>query len=183
MLTHYEPGRSAMPGPCRRTKLERRTDRAVGPKGVWVRPRGFGYVWWLLKPFPFELSQVLVQNSFWGGGARTRKRGEAGGGRPLSGVWAGKSVKRPLWQPAQPRYADYWAPLAHKRHLLQPAQPQYTNDGASRTRKRHQQEHRPQRPTKRSDPTQHAKGRTGDCPGPIKKQQPDGMSHGGGGGL
>ena len=31
---------------------------------------------------------------------------------------------------------------------------------------RHQQEHRPQRPTERSDPTQHAKGRTGDCPGP-----------------
>ena len=30
------------------------------------------------------------------------------------------------------------------------------------------QEHRPQRPTERSDPTQHAKGRTGDCPGPRK---------------
>ena len=28
-----------------------------------------------------------------------------------------------------------------------------------------------------SDPTQHAEGRTGDCPGPVKKQQPDGMSH------
>ena len=36
-------------------------------------------------------------------------------------------------------------------------------------RKRHQQEHRPQRPTERSDPTQHAKGRTGDCPGPRKE--------------
>ena len=47
-----------------------------------------------------------------------------------------------------------------------PAQPRHTNDGAPRTRKRHQQEHRPQRPTERSDPTQHAKGRTGDCPGP-----------------
>ena len=44
--------------------------------------------------------------------------------------------------------------------------PRYTNDGAPRTRKRHQQEHRPQRPTERSDPTQHAKGRTGDRPGP-----------------
>ena len=41
-------------------------------------------------------------------------------------------------------------------------------DWAPRTRKRHQQEHRPQRPTERSDPTQHAKGRTGDCPGPRK---------------
>ena len=50
----------------------------------------------------------------------------------------------------------------------QPAQPRHTNDWAPRTRKRHQQEHRPQRPTERSDPTQHAKGRTGDCPGPRK---------------
>ena len=40
--------------------------------------------------------------------------------------------------------------------------------GAPRTRKRHQQEHRPQRPTESSDPTQHAKGRTGDRPGPRK---------------
>ena len=49
-----------------------------------------------------------------------------------------------------------------------PAQPQHTNHCALRTRKRHQREHRPQRPTERSDPTQHAKGRTGDCPGPRK---------------
>ena len=32
-----------------------------------------------------------------------------------------------------------------------------------------QQEHRPQRPTESSDPTQRAKGRTGDCPGPRKE--------------
>ena len=50
-----------------------------------------------------------------------------------------------------------------------PAQPQHTNHGAPRTRKRHQQEHRPQRPTESSDPTQHAEGRTGDCPGPRKE--------------
>ena len=56
-----------------------------------------------------------------------------------------------------------------KRHIPpHPAQPQHTNDGAPRTRKRHPQEHRPQRPTERSDPTQHAKGRTSDCPGPCK---------------
>ena len=54
-----------------------------------------------------------------------------------------------------------------KRHIPpHPAQPRHTNDWAPRTRKRHQQEHRPQRPTERSDPTQRAKGRTGDCPGP-----------------
>ena len=65
--------------------------------------------------------------------------------------------------------------------LPHPAQPQHTNDGAPRTRKRHQQEHRPQQPTERSDPTQHAKGRAGDCPGPHKETtQPDGVSHGGG---
>ena len=82
--------------------------------------------------------------------SRTRKRSEAGCGRPEGGggAWAATTVKRPSKQPAQPRYANYWAP---------------------RTRKRHQQEHRPQRPTQRSNPTQHAKGRTGDCPGPRKE--------------
>ena len=68
-----------------------------------------------------------------------------------------------------PQYANYWAPLTRKRHIPpHPAQPQHTNDWDPRTRKRHQQEHRPQRPTERSDPTQHAKGRAGDCPGPRK---------------
>ena len=52
--------------------------------------------------------------------------------------------------------------------MRHPAQPRHTNHWAPRTRKRHQQEHRPQRPTERSDPTQHAKGRMGDCPGPRK---------------
>ena len=58
------------------------------------------------------------------------------------------------------------AQTAHPPHS---AQPQHTNYWAPRTRKRHQQEHRPQRPTERSDPTQHAEGRTGDCPGPRKE--------------
>ena len=69
-----------------------------------------------------------------------------------------------------PRYANYWAPLTRKRRIPpHPAQPQHTNHWAPRTRKRQQQEHRPQRPTESSDPTQHAKGRTGDCPGPCKE--------------
>ena len=63
----------------------------------------------------------------------------------------------------------YWAPLTNKRHPPQPAQPRHTNHWAPRTRKRHQQEHRPQRPTICSDLTQHAKGRTGGCPGPRKE--------------
>ena len=41
--------------------------------------------------------------------------------------------------------------------------------GTRQHRGEHQQEHRPQRPTERSDPTQHAKRRTGDCPGPRKE--------------
>ena len=57
--------------------------------------------------------------------------------------------------------------LTRKRHIPpHSAQSQHTNYWAPRTRKRHQQEHRPHRPTERSDPTQHAKGRTGDRPRP-----------------
>ena len=67
------------------------------------------------------------------------------------------------------QYANNWAPLTRKRHTMpHSAQPQHANYWAPRTRKRHQQEHRPQRPPESSDPTQHAKGRTGDCPGPCK---------------
>ena len=51
-------------------------------------------------------------------------------------------------QLAQPEYAKFWAPL---------------------TRKRHRKEYRPLRPSESSNPTQHAKGRTGDCPGPRKE--------------
>ena len=68
-----------------------------------------------------------------------------------------------------PRYANYWAPLTRKRHPPHSAQPRHTNYWAPRTRKQHQREHRPQRPTERSDPTQHAKGRAGDRPGPRKE--------------
>ena len=106
------------------------------------------------------------------------------GGRPVQrveewGIWASRTRKRSLraevhgqQKPSNdpcnnqhnPQYANYWAPLTHKRHPPHPAQPRHTNHWAPRTRKRHQQGHRPQRPTKckRSDPTQHAKGRTGD---------------------
>ena len=96
-------------------------------------------------------------------------RGGGGMGPVDRGVWTAKTVKRPRQQPAHPQYANYWAPLTRKRHTMpHSAQPQHTNYWAPRTRKRHQQEHRPQRPTESSDPTQHAKGRTGDCPGPRK---------------
>ena len=85
------------------------------------------------------------------------------------GVWTAKTVKRPRQQPAHPQYANYWAPLTRKRHTMpHSAQSQRTNYWAPRTRKQHQQEHWPQRSTESSDPTQHAKGRTGDRPGPRK---------------
>ena len=68
------------------------------------------------------------------------------------GEWAAKTVKRAPQQSAQP-------PV---RRLLGPA------SAPPHATTRHHTERRPQRPTERSDPTQHAKGRTGDCPGPRK---------------
>ena len=103
--------------------------------------------------------------------SRTQNHSEAGYGRPVDrGAWTAKTVKRPRQQPAHPQYANYWAPLTRKRHTMpHSSQPQHTNYWAPRMRKRHQQEHRPQRQTEHSDRTQHAKGRTGDCPGPRKE--------------
>ena len=117
-----------------------------------------------VKTLAFGVLLLLHGGLFVGGGG-------AGNGRPVDrGVWTAKTVKRPRQQPAHPQYANYWAPLTRKRHIPpHPAQPRHTNHWAPRTRKRHQQEHRPQRPTERSDPTHHAKGRTGDCPGPRKE--------------
>ena len=97
----------------------------------------------------------------------SQKHSEAGYGRPVDrGVWAAKTVKRPQQQPAQPPIRQLLGAAntqtAHHAHSA------HTNRWAPRMRKRHQREHRPQRPTERSDPTQHAKGRTGDCPGPRK---------------
>ena len=102
--------------------------------------------------------------------SHTQKHSKAGYGRPVDkGVWTAKTVKRPQQQPAHPQYANYWALLTRKRHTMpHSAQPQHTKYWAPQTRKRHQQEHRSQRPAESSNPTQHAKGRTGDCLGPRK---------------
>ena len=102
--------------------------------------------------------QRVVEQGTWA--SHTQKHSEAGYRRPVDrGAWTAKTFKPPPQQPAHPQYANYWVPLTHKRHTM-PHSPQ--------TRKRHQQEHRPQRPTESSNPTQHVKGRTGDCPGPCK---------------
>ena len=91
-----------------------------------------------------------------------RKHSEAGGRRlECGGEWAAKTNKRPPQQPAQ-------LPV---RQLLGSADAETTPQGTTAAAAV-----RTQRPD--------AKGRTGDCPGPAKKLQPDGMSHGGeGGGL
>ena len=103
--------------------------------------------------------------------SRTWKYSESGYGQPVDrGAWPAKTVNRPRQQPAHPQYANYWAPLTRKRHTMpHPAQPWHTNHWAPRTWNRHQQGHWPQRPTESSNPTQHAKGRMGDCPGPRKE--------------
>ena len=120
------------------------------------------------KTYGGRPGQRVEEQGTWA--SRTQKHSEAGYGRPVDrGAWTAKTVNRPQQQPAHPQYANYWAPLMRKRHTMpHSAQPQHTNYWAPRTRKRHQQEHRPQRPTESSNPTQHAKGRTGDCPGPRK---------------
>ena len=128
-----------------------------------------------------------LQDSVWGGGVyavdgrdnawRSRAPGphahavrHVGDGLRTEVCGQQKQSNDPGNNQHNPQYANYWAPLMHKRHIPpHPAQPQHTNRWAPRTRKQHPQEHRPQRPTERSDPTQHAKGRTGDCPGPRKE--------------
>ena len=106
------------------------------------------------------------------------KHSEAGDGRPVDrGAW---TANDPHNNQHNPQYANYRAPLTRKRHIPpHPAQPRHTNYWAPRTRKRHQQEHRPQRPTEISDPTQHAKGRPGDCPGPGKETTRRNVTQGG----
>ena len=147
---------------------------------VWGRPRLSG---------DRDLCRGEEQGTW---ASRTRKRSEAGWGRPEDGgVWTAKPVKRPPQQPAQPPIRQLLgapdaqtahhattstAPIRQLRGAAQRANdPRHiqhspsANHWAPRTRKRHQQEHRPQRPTESSDPTRHAKGTTDDCPGPRKE--------------
>ena len=111
-------------------------------------------------------------DSAWGNRAPGPHRNTAR--QAMDGLWTEvcgqqKQSNDPRNNRHNPQYANYWAPLTRKQHTMpHSAQPQHANYWAPRTRKRHQQEHRPQRPTESSDPTQHAKGRTGDRPGPRK---------------
>ena len=82
-------------------------------------------------------------------------------GPTVPNVGVGRVVRGEYWQGSACVLGGGGGPNTH-------TQSQHANYWAPRTRKRHQQEHRPQRPTESSDPTQHAKGRTVDRPGPRK---------------
>ena len=94
-------------------------------------------------------------------------------------MWTAKTVKRPPQQPTQPQYANYWAPLTRKRHILpHPAQPRLRergNDTSKSTGRSGRQNAATRRNMRRDERVT--------VQGPVKKQQPDGMSHRGGGGL
>ena len=93
------------------------------------------------------------------------------------GLWTAKTVKRPRQQPAHPQYANYWAPLMRKRHTLpHSAQPQYTGNDTSRSTGRSGQQKAATRRNMRREERVTVQG-------PVKEQQPDGMSPGGGGGV
>ena len=139
------PGDPAPSGPPL-GPLRRPVERNGGPgkrrnlRPGWAEPRTTAPSWCSVNHPGHHAEQGT-----WG--SHTRRHREAGCGRPEDGgAWTAKTVKRPPQQPAQPQYANYWEPL-----------------------KRQQQAHRPQWPTQSSDRTQHAKGRTGDCPGPCKE--------------
>ena len=104
--------------------------------------------------------------------SRTQKHSEAGYGRSVDrGAWTAKTVKRPRQQPAHPQYANYWVPLTRKRHTMpHSAQPQHTNYWAPRTEHGNDTSKSTGRSGRQKAAThaQHAKGRTGDCPGPRK---------------
>ena len=92
--------------------------------------------------------------------SRTQKHSEAGYGWPVDrGAWTTKTVKRPRQQPAHPQYANYWAPLTLTFNTAPTLQP-LGSANAETTPAR--------APAAAADPTQHAEGRTCDCPGPRK---------------
>ena len=84
-----------------------------------------------------------------GRASRTRTRRETWTGRRgRDGERAARNRRTTPATSTTPRRASYWAPLR---------------------RKRHHKGHGPRRPSERGAPTQHAEGRTGDCPGPREE--------------
>ena len=116
--------------------------------------------------------------------SRTRKRSEAGCGRPEGGgAWAAKTVKRPPQQPAQPPVrqllgtaieqtapATFSTAPAHQTTGLR----ERGNDTSKSTGRSGRQKAATRRNMRREERVT--------VQGPVKEQQPDGMSHEGGGG-
>ena len=130
-----------------------------------------------------------------GGGRRDALEGKGPRGRPerrlcrrleevAKAVGGGDGRLQMPWRLAGGQWLGRgWAPWNGGGGYLPPhtppAQPQHTNDWAPRTRKRHQQEHRLQRPTERSARHNMRREERVTVQGPVKEQQPNGISHGG----
>ena len=127
--------------------------------------------------------QHVEKQGTWASG--TQKHSEAGYGRPVDrGAWTAKTVKRPRQQPAHPQYTNYWAPLTRKPHILPHSASPNTpttglcergNDTSKSTGRSSPQKAATRRNMRREEQVT--------VQGPIKEQQPDGMSHRGGGGA
>ena len=111
--------------------------------------------------------------------SRTQKHSKAGYGQPVDrGAWTAKTIKRPRQQPAHPQYANYWAPLTRKRHTMpHSAQPNTPTTGlrerGNNTSKSTGRSDRQKAVTRRNMRREERVT----VQGPVKEQQPDGMSH------
>ena len=107
----------------------------------------------------------------------TWKHREAGHGRPVDrGAWTAKTVKQPPQQPAQPPIR---ANGTSRRNQHSPGTPttglcERGNDASRSTGRSGRQKAATRRNMRREERVT--------VQGPVKEQQPDGMSHGGGGG-
>ena len=111
--------------------------------------------------------------------SRTQKHSEAGYRRPVDrGAWTAKTVKLPPQQPAHPQYANYWVLLTRKRPTMpHSAQPQHTNywlrERGNDTNKSTGCSGRQKAATRRNMRREERVT----AQGPVKEQQPEGMSH------
>ena len=90
-----------------------------------------------------------------------------GGGGGVIGLSVGGNAARHVGDDLNAKGSGQRRPANDPRNHQH--DPQCANYRAPLPRQQRHEEHRPQRPTERSDPTQHAEGRTGDCPGPRKE--------------
>ena len=107
--------------------------------------------------------------------SHTQKHSEEGYGRPVDrGAWTAKTVKRPWQQPAHPQYANYWAPLMRSHIQHSPNTPttglrERRNDTSKSTGRSGRQKAATRHNMRREERVT--------VQGPVKEQQPDGMSY------